>query len=77
MPLFPLQLAGLRGVEVKILIPDIADHKIPYLDFISKVEDMFIDDFSKARKMTSADIDDKSFWFKLKVRAARLTAPVQ
>jgi len=27
--------------------------------------------------MISADIDDKSFWFKLKVRSARLTAPVQ
>ena len=133
-----LQLAGLRGVEVKILIPDRADHEIPYLaafsyfdeatltggeiyrythgfmhgkamlvddriatvgtanfdnrsfrlnfeitaactdpEFISEVESMFIDDFSKARKMTSADIDDKSFWFKLKVRFARLTAPVQ
>lgn len=133
-----LQLAGLRGVEVKILIPDTADHKIPYLaafsyfdeatangaevyrytngfmhakamliddkvatvgtanfdnrsfrlnfeitavctdtTFVSKVEKMFIADFSNARKMTSAEIDGKSFWFKLKVRAARLTAPVQ
>ena len=133
-----LQLAGLRGVEVKILIPDIADHEIPYLaafsyfdeatltgteiyrytngflhgkamliddqmatvgsanfdnrsfrlnfeitaactdaEFIQKVEEMFADDFSNARKMIQADIDEKSFWFKLKVRAARLTAPVQ
>ncbi len=133
-----LQLAGMRGVEVKILIPDIADHETPYLvafsyfdeatltgaeiyrytngflhgksmliddqlatvgsanfdnrsfrlnfeitaacidpEFIRDVEQMFKDDFSNARKMTKADIDEKSFWFKLKVRVARLTAPVQ
>ena len=133
-----LQLAGLRGVEVKILIPDIADHTTPYLaafsyfdeatltgaeiyrytdgflhgksmlidnqiatvgsanfdnrsfrlnfeitavcidpKFIRDVEKMFENDFSNARKMTRADIDEKSFWFKLKVRVARLTSPVQ
>lgn len=133
-----LQLAGLRGVDVRILIPDMPDHMLVYLaafsyfdqasltgaeiyrytdgflhekvmlidddfstigtanfdnrsfrlnfeitaivhntEFAAKVEKMFIHDFSNARKMTKADIDGKSFWFKLGVRLARLTSPVQ
>ncbi len=133
-----LQLAGLRGVDVRILIPDMPDHLAVYLaafsyfdeasltgaeihrytdgflhakmmlvddaistigtanfdnrsfrlnfeitavvhneEFASKVEKMFITDFSNSRKMTKADIDEKSFWFKLGVRLARLTSPIQ
>ena len=46
-------------------------------EFIQDVETMLSNDFSNARKMTRADIDEKSFWFKLKVQLARLTAPLQ
>jgi hypothetical protein len=37
---------------------------------------MFLEDFAGAREMMPGDYDDKSFWFKLAVRLARLTAPV-
>ena len=133
-----LQLAALRGVDVRILIPDTADHLLVYLAhysffdeatstgakiyrytngflhqkvaliddqaaavgtanldnrsfrlnfeitalvhdaaFATEVEQMFEQDFRNARLMTSAEVDDKSFWFKLAVRLARLSAPVQ
>jgi len=133
-----LQLAGLRGVDVRILIPDAPDHLLVYLaafsyfdeagltgvkfyryrdgflhekamliddrvatigtanfdnrsfrlnfeitaaiadpDFVEQVEQMFLDDFARSREMQSGDYADKSFWFKLGVRLARLTAPVQ
>jgi cardiolipin synthase len=133
-----LQLAGLRGVDVRILIPDAPDHLLVYLaafsyfdeagltgvkfyryrdgflhekamliddrvatigtanfdnrsfrlnfeitaaiadpDFVEQVEQMFVDDFARSREMQPGDYTDKSFWFKLGVRLARLTAPVQ
>jgi hypothetical protein len=40
------------------------------------VEAMFEEDFRSSRLMTQADLDDKPFWFRPAVRAARLTAPV-
>jgi cardiolipin synthase len=133
-----LQLAGLRGVDVRILIPDMPDHLLVYLaafsyfdeasltgakiyrytdgflhekamliddhtatvgtanfdnrsfrlnfeitavvlnsSFAAEVEKMFIDDFENTRLMTRDEIEGKSFWFKLAVRIARLTSPVQ
>jgi cardiolipin synthase len=132
-----LQLAGLRGVDVRILIPDEPDHLLVYLaafsyfdeagttgvklyrytegflhqkamlvdhhvsavgtanfdnrsfrlnfeitafvadeEFAAEVEQMFLDDFAASREMLSGDYADRSFWFKLAVRLARLTAPV-
>lgn len=133
-----LQLAGLRGVDVRILIPDKADHLLVYLaaftyfkdasetgarfyrytdgflhqkvmliddhlatvgtanfdnrsfrlnfeitgvvadpTFASEVEEMFENDFAHAREMTQVDVDDRSYWFTLATRLARLTSPVQ
>jgi cardiolipin synthase len=133
-----LQLAGLRGVDVRILIPDMPDHLAVYLvaysylddagktgvqfyryqdgflheksmliddylatvgtanfdnrsfrlnfeitavisdpAFADKIEQMFLADFEKARKMEPGEYDRKSFWFRLAVRFARLTSPVQ
>ncbi|RLE24253.1 MAG: cardiolipin synthase [Acidobacteria bacterium] len=132
-----LQLAGLRGVDVRILIPDQPDHLLIYLaafsyfddagstgvkfyrytkgflhqktmlvddtvaavgtanfdnrsfrlnfeitafvvdeDFAAEVEQMFLEDFAASREMQTGDYADRSFWFKLAVRLARLTAPV-
>ena len=132
-----LQLAGLRGVDVRILIPDEPDHLLVYLaafsyfdeagstgvkffrytdgflhekamlvdqqvaavgtanfdnrsfrlnfeitafvadqDFAAEVEQMFLDDFAASREMRSSDYADRSFWFRLAVRLARLTAPI-
>ena len=132
-----LRLAALRGVDVRILIPDEPDHLLVYLtafhyyeemkdsgitfyrytegfmhgksmltdnagavgtanfdnrsfrlnfeitaffvdpEFRKKVEAMFEEDFRNSRLMTPADLEDKPFWFRPAVRAARLTAPVQ
>lgn len=133
-----LQLAGLRGVDVRILIPDMPDHMAVYLaaysyfdeagktgvrfyrytdgflhekamlidqalstvgtanfdnrsfrlnfevtaivadeGFARQVEEMFIADFAKAREMEPGEFEKKSFWFRLAVKTARLTAPVQ
>jgi cardiolipin synthase len=133
-----LQLAGLRGVDVRILIPDKADHLLVYLaafsyfddasrtgvrffrymdgflhekvmlvddgaatvgtanfdnrsfrlnfeittvvsdpQFASQVEEMFREDFSKSREMEKGELDKKNAAFKLAVRLARLTSPVQ
>jgi cardiolipin synthase len=132
-----LQLAGLRGVDVRILIPDKPDHLFVYLaafayfdqakktgvtfyrytegflhqkamliddeaaaigtanldnrsfrlnfeitaivadeEFAAEVEQMFVADFERSRRMTPADYDDQSFWFKLAVRLASLTSPI-
>ncbi len=132
-----LQLAGLRGVDVRILIPDKPDHLAVYLaafsyfdeaahtgvkfyryqegflhgktmlvddqvgavgtanfdnrsfrlnfeitlvfadsGFARLVEEMFLADFARSRQMVSSDSADRSFWFKLAVRLARLTAPL-
>ncbi len=132
-----LQLAGLRGVDVRILIPEKADSTLVTLaaysfftevkaagvkiyryqdgflhgkvmliddnvatvgtanfdnrsfrlnfeittvvfdvDFASKVERMFQNDFSASRLMEQDEYDNKPYWFKLAVRTARLTAPI-
>ena len=133
-----LHLAALRGVDVRILIPDKADHlmvwlaaysyfeevagtgikffrytdgflhqKVVLIDdrlaavgtanfdnrsfrlnfeimavvadptFAAEIEQMLLDDFEKSVEMQPGDYEKKSFWFKLGVRLARLTAPVQ
>lgn len=133
-----LQLAGLRGVDVRILIPDMPDHLLVYLaafsyfedasltgirffrytngflhqkvmliddhtatvgtanfdnrsfrlnfeitcvisdnQFSSEIEAMFHNDFNHAYEMTQNDMKNKSFWFKLSTRLARLTSPIQ
>jgi len=45
--------------------------------FAARIERMLLEDFAAARQMQSSDYDDRSFWFKVIVRLARLTAPVQ
>jgi len=133
-----LQLAGLRGVDVRILIPDKPDHLLVYLAaysyfdeagrtgvrffrytngflhekvmlidnqvatvgtanfdnrsfrlnfeitavvmdqlFALTVEQMFTDDFENSREMRPGELDEKGFGFRLAVRLARLSAPVQ
>jgi cardiolipin synthase len=133
-----LQLAGLRGVDVRILIPDKADHlmvwlaayaylddsgrtgvkfyryldgflhqKVMLLDdhaasvgtanfdnrsfrlnfeitavinhsaFAAEVAAMFEKDFEKSRLMEEGEYDAKPYWFRVGVRLARLTSPVQ
>jgi len=133
-----LQLAGLRGVDVRILIPDTADHLLVYLAafsyfddasktgvrffrytdgflhqkvmliddstatvgtanfdnrsfrlnfeitgividpvFVAEVEQMLEVDFAHSREMTRADVDDRSFGFRLASCLARLTSPIQ
>jgi cardiolipin synthase len=133
-----LHLAALRGVEVRILIPDKADHLLVYLaafsyfeealetgirffrytdgflhqkvvlvddkvaavgtanfdnrsfrlnfevmavvvdeTFLNEVEQMLLADFEKSKEMHRGDVENRSFWFKLAVRFARLTAPIQ
>ena len=132
-----LKLAALRGVDVRILLPEKADHRTVYLasfsyfqnilplgikiyrytagfmhqkvflvdssyaaigtanldnrsfrlnfeitilnyapQFIKEVEDMLSADFSRSRPAVMEDYTDKSFFFKLAVRSARLLAPV-
>jgi len=136
--IFALQLAGLRGVDVRILIPDKPDHLLVYLAafsyfkdagrtgvrfyrytdgflhekvmliddfaasvgtanfdnrsfrlnfeitalvadpaFSEKIEKMFEADFSKSHEMDPDALEKKSFWFRLAVKFARLTSPVQ
>jgi cardiolipin synthase len=133
-----LHLAGLRGVDVRILIPDHPDHLLVYLAaysyfdeasetgadfyrytdgflhqkvvliddvsaavgtanfdnrsfrlnfeitalvadpaFAAEVEEMFEADFARSRRMERGELDRKSFWFKLGVKLARLTSPIQ
>ena len=133
-----LQLAGLRGVDVRILIPDEPDHLLVYLAafsyfdeakttgvkfyryldgflhqkvmlidervatvgtanfdnrsfrlnfevtaivgdeaFNKEVEQMFLDDFDHSRQMRPGELDERGFGFKLAVRFARLTSPIQ
>ena len=132
-----LQLAGLRGVDVRILIPENADSRLITLaaysfftdvkaagvkiyryqegflhgkfmlidddaatvstanfdnrsfrlnfeitalvvdaDFANSVADMFENDFAASRIMEPDEYDTKPFWFRLAVRAARLSAPI-
>ena len=44
--------------------------------FIKQVADMLSDDFSHTRPVTMEDYTQKSFFFKLAVRSARLLAPI-
>lgn len=55
--------------EIMAVVADIA--------FASEVEQMFLDDFEKSKLMHPGDYENRSFWFKLAVRLARLTAPIQ
>ncbi len=133
-----MQLAALRGVDVRILIPEKADHlliwlaafsyfdeagktgvkfykytdgflhqKVMLIDqsastvgtanfdnrsfrlnfeitavvlgetFAGEVERMFVDDFKASRRVGEDEYRDKPFYFRLAVRLARLTAPIQ
>jgi len=133
-----LQLAGLRGVDVRVLIPDRPDHLLVFLaaysyfdaagktgvkfyryqdgflhqkvmlidddvatvgtanfdnrsfrlnfevtvavadpEFVGQVERMLEADFAKSRVMEEGEYDAKPWWFRLGVRLARLTAPIQ
>lgn len=133
-----LKLAALRGVDVRILIPDMPDHLAVFLAaysyfdeveqtgvqfyrytdgflhqkvmltdhiaasvgtanfdnrsfrlnfeitamiadsaFVSEVERMFEADFARSRRMEPGELDQKSFWFRLGVKLARLTSPIQ
>lgn len=133
-----LHLAGLRGVDVRILIPDKADHLLVYLaafsyfedaiaggvefykytdgflhekvmliddvaaavgtanfdnrsfrlnfeitalvtdsTFTREVEEMFETDFASSRRVRAREYSDRPFWFRLAVRLARLTSPIQ
>ncbi len=133
-----LQLAGLRGVDVRILIPDKADHLLVYMaafsyfeqvshtgvrffrytdgflhqktmlidntvatvgtanfdnrsfrlnfeitaaiadeTFVKEIEAMLEEDFAHSYEMSMEDVNQRSFWFKLGVRLARLTSPIQ
>ncbi len=133
-----LQLAGLRGVDVRILIPDEPDHLLVYLAaysyfdeagqtgakfyryqdgflhqktmlidddvatvgtanfdnrsfrlnfeitaaiadpaFVTEVQHMFENDFAHSRLMQPGEYDKKPWYFRLGVRLARLTAPIQ
>ena len=46
-------------------------------DLIPEVERMLEADFACARMMEPGELDRKSFWFRLGVRLARLTSPIQ
>ncbi len=133
-----LQMAAMRGVDVKILIPEKTDSELVHLSsfsyfapldkvgvefhryekgflhqkvtliddnlatigsanfdnrsfrlnfeatavihdqsFATEVEEMLLTDLSNSRLVSSEVLEDKSYWFKLKVRLARLLAPIQ
>ena len=46
-------------------------------EFAAQVEQMFVEDFSKSREMKKGAFDNRNAAFKLAVRLARLTSPVQ
>lgn len=46
-------------------------------DFVVAVEQMLEQDFADSRLMTREEVDNKFFIFKVAVRLARLTSPVQ
>lgn len=45
--------------------------------FAREVEAMFLEDFSLSRLSSAAELDERSFFFRLAVRVARLLAPIQ
>ena len=133
-----LQLAALRGVDVRILIPEVSDSALvklaaySYFDevsstgvsfyryqdgflhgkvmlvddsvaavgtanfdnrsfrlnfeitaviydrtFAAEVEQMLLQDLERSVEMQPGDYENKPYWFRLAVRASRLTAPIQ
>jgi cardiolipin synthase A/B len=133
-----LQLAGLRGIDVRILIPDKPDHWLVYLaafsyfadasktgvkfyrykdgflhqkvllfddraacvgtanfdnrsfrlnfeitavvvddTFVKEIETMLLNDFEHAVPVEADEYAKQPFWFRLAVRIARLTSPIQ
>lgn len=50
---------------------------IAEMDFAVQMERMFVEDFAKSRPVEPGELADKSYGFKLGVRLARLTAPLQ
>ena len=46
-------------------------------EFVSQVKRMFEDDFAKSRQVGADEYSGRSFPFRLAVRLARLTAPLQ
>ena len=44
--------------------------------FVAQVERMFEDDFERSREVEEGEYHRKSWWFRLGVRLARLTAPI-
>ena len=45
--------------------------------FTAEIEQMLMADMESSVEMQPGDLDEKSFWFKLGTRLARLTAPIQ
>ncbi len=45
--------------------------------FVDQVGQMLESDFSRARLVGPGEYSNRSFWFRLAVRIARLTAPIQ
>jgi cardiolipin synthase len=136
--LYALQLAALRGVDVRVMLPERPDHYLVYLsgfayiaeaepagvkfyryepgflhqkvilvdddfasvgtanfdnrsirlnfelmlmvadrDFAAAVAKMLEDDLAHCRQVTSDELESHGRWFRIAVRLARLTAPVQ
>ena len=49
----------------------------PAKDFVSRISDMLIEDFTHAREVELKEFTERPFWFRAACRAARLLAPVQ
>ena len=45
--------------------------------FATEVEQMLSRDFGQCRRVAADDMQKRSFWFRLAVQSARLTAPIQ
>jgi cardiolipin synthase len=82
-----LQLAALRGVDVRILLPAKPDHKLVYLASFSFLEvadrtfarqaaTMLERDFQQARRISAADLRGRGWLFRWAVWAARLFDPI-
>ena len=68
-----LHLANLRGVDVRLLIPDKADHLLVWLAAFSYFEET-LGSGTRIFKYTDGFLHEKAM---LAVRLARLTAPIQ
>jgi cardiolipin synthase len=136
--IYSLQLASLRGVDVRVILPERPDHFLVYLsgfaciaetepsgikfyryqpgflhekvmlvdddfaavgtanfdnrsirlnfelmllvanrDFAAEVSRMLENDLAQCRQVGPDDLNSRGFWFRVAVRLARLTAPVQ